>query len=283
MQMSGAPFTQPDRRRLNWRDVSVLYARELRAALREKAIVLNSLFIPVFLYPLLLWAIFSGITFVMGQTEGFVCRAAVSGWPAAHPKLRLNLEHDDKIDLTEPTDLGLARQQLKTGDLDVLLEFLPASGAEAALPGNFEARLTYDSARERSDEAHQRLSGAVDRYRQEWLKREARRRGIDAAGWQGFVISSQNVASKKQMGAFVLGLIAPILFVVMVAVGCFYPAVDCIAGERERNTWETLMSTSASRLSVVTASTSTWPAWAAWPGCSICWRSSLRCGPSWRR
>ena len=55
------------------------------------------------------------------------------------------------------------------------------------------------------------------------------------------------------MGAFILGLIAPVMFVVMVAVGCFYPAVDCIAGERERNTWETLMSTSASRLSVVTA------------------------------
>jgi sodium transport system permease protein len=121
------------------------------------------------------------------------------------------------------------------------------------VPGNFEARITYDSSRERSEEAHKRLSGAVERYRQEWLKREARKRGIDAAGWQGFVISAHNIASKKQMGAFILGLIAPIMFVVMVAVGCFYPAVDCIAGERERNTWETLMSTSASRLSVVTA------------------------------
>jgi sodium transport system permease protein len=225
----------------------------MRAALREKTIVLNSLFIPVFLYPLLLWAAFSGITFVMGQTEGFVCRAAISGWPAAHPKLRLNLEHDDKIALVEPTDLARAKQQIKTGELDVLVQFLPASGDKAALPGNFEARITYDSSRERSDEAHQRLSGAVERYRQEWIKREARKRGIDAAGWQGFVISMQNVASKKQMGAFFLGLIAPVMFVVMVAIGCFYPAVDCIAGERERNTWETLMSTSASRLSVVTA------------------------------
>jgi sodium transport system permease protein len=225
----------------------------MRAALREKAIVLNSLFIPVFLYPLLLWAAFSGITFVMGQTEGFVCRASISGWPAAHPKLRLTLEHDDKLALVEPTDLGRAKQQIKTGQLDALLEFLPASGAKAALPANFEARITYDSSRERSDEAHKRLSDTVEGYRQEWLKREARKRGIDAAGWQGFAISSQNVASKKQMGAFILGLMAPIFFVVMVAVGCFYPAVDCIAGERERNTWETLMSTSASRLSVVTA------------------------------
>ena len=251
--MSNAPSTQRDRGRLNWRDVGVLYVREMRAALREKAIVLNSLFIPVFLYPLLLWAAFSGITFVMGQTEGFVSRAAITGWPAAHPKLRLNLEHDDKINLVEPPNLEQAKQQIKTGELDALVQFIPASGTKAGLPGNFEARITYDSSCDRSEEAHKRLSGAVERYRQDWLKREARKRGIDAAGWQGFVISAHNIASKKQMGAFILGLIAPIMFVVMVAVGCFYPAVDCIAGERERNTWETLMSTSASRLSVVTA------------------------------
>ena len=245
--------SQRNQGRLDWRDVGVLFGREMRAALREKAIVLNSLFIPVFLYPLLLWAVFSGITFVMGQTEGFRCRAAIAGWPAAHPKLRLGLEHDDKLDLVESADLEQERRQIKTGELDALLQFLPASGTKAALPGNFEARITYDSSRERSNEACRRLSDAVERHRQEWLNREARQRGIDPADWQGFTIAHQNVASKKQMGAFILGLIAPVLFVVMVAVGCFYPAIDCIAGERERNTWETLMSTSASRLSVVTA------------------------------
>ena len=251
--MSNPASSQRDQGRLSWRDVGVLYGREMRAALREKAIVLNSLFIPVFLYPLLLWAVFSGITFVMGQTEGFRCRAAIAGWPVAHPKLRLGLEHDDKLDLVESTDLEQERRQIKAGELDALLQFLPASGTKAALPGNFEARITYDSSRERSNEARRRLSDAVERHRQEWLNREARQRGIDAANWQGFTLALQNVASRKQMGAFILGLIAPVLFVVMVAVGCFYPAIDCIAGERERNTWETLMSTSASRLSVVTA------------------------------
>jgi sodium transport system permease protein len=41
--------------------------------------------------------------------------------------------------------------------------------------------------------------------------------------------------------------------VVMVAVGCFYPAVDSTAGERERNTWETSLTTAASRESIVLA------------------------------
>ena len=59
--MSSPTFSQRDQGQLNWREVRVLYGREMRAALREKAIVLNSLFIPVFLYPLLLWAALSGI------------------------------------------------------------------------------------------------------------------------------------------------------------------------------------------------------------------------------
>ena len=115
--------------------MGVLYGREMRAALREKTIVLNSLLLPIFLYPLILWAGFSGITFVMGQTEGFICRTVVLGWPEAHPKLRLRLEHDDKLALNEDADAARAKQQIKTGQLDALLEFVPASGVKAALRG----------------------------------------------------------------------------------------------------------------------------------------------------
>jgi sodium transport system permease protein len=37
----------------------------------------------------------------------------------------------------------------------------------------------------------------------------------------------------------------------MVAVGCFHPAIDATAGERERGTWETLMTVAARRPSLV--------------------------------
>jgi len=101
--------------------------------------------------------------------------------------------------------------------------------------------------------ARDRVEEIVKDYRSDWLKREALRLGVQGSAWQGFTLASHNVASKKEMGAFIFGMLAPVIFVVMVAMGCFYPAVDAVAGERERNTWETLMSSSASRLSVVTA------------------------------
>src|SRR5204863_4037251 len=67
---------------LRWRQVRILYLREMRAALREKTIILNSILIPIFLYPFLMWAAFTGLTLVMGQSERFVSRIVVANWPA---------------------------------------------------------------------------------------------------------------------------------------------------------------------------------------------------------
>ena len=89
---------------LNWREVWLVYSRELRGALRERAIVVNSILIPVLLYPFLLWAAFTGILFVTGQTEGFSSRVVVTGWPKAHPKLQVDLQRNEQIELLEPDD-----------------------------------------------------------------------------------------------------------------------------------------------------------------------------------
>ncbi|HPW56399.1 MAG: hypothetical protein KA072_00675 [Thermoanaerobaculaceae bacterium] len=62
------------------RQIRVLWAREMRAALRERSIVVNSILVPVLLYPAILWAAFTGITFVQGQTEEMTAHVAVAMW-----------------------------------------------------------------------------------------------------------------------------------------------------------------------------------------------------------
>jgi len=239
--------------RLDLRDVRVLYLREARAALRERTIVTNSILMPILLYPFMLWAMFTGITYVMGQTEAFVSRVALVGVPSEHAALVNRFAADDKIELTRDLAAAEAAARVERGDLDALVEVLPAAGEGAALPGNFGARVTADTSKERSQKALERARAVVDRYRDEWLKKRAAGLGVGESEWQSFTLERRNVASEREMGAFLLGLMLPLFFVIMVAVGCFYPAVDATAGERERNTWETLATVAASRLSVVTA------------------------------
>ena len=236
---------------MNWREIQILYVRELRAALRERTIVLNSILIPILLYPVMLWAMFTVMSFVRGQQEQFVSRIALVDEVGIQDELRGHMEDAERLEWVTVESVEQADAQIREGKLDAYAEILPPeTGAE---DGNYRLRVVYSSSKDRSDKAHQRLKDALDSHRVEWLDQRAEALGIAKTDWRQFTIQRDNRASSEEMGSFILGLLVPLFMIIMIAVGCFYPAVDTTAGERERSTWETLMTTGASRSSVITA------------------------------
>jgi sodium transport system permease protein len=232
-----------------WSEVLTLYRWELRSALRDRTIVINSIVLPIVLYPALLWLVFTGITFVRGQTADLGSRVAVVGLPADQQDLLRRLREHERVEVLEAPDPAEIEGEIRGGRLDVALQVvadLPAAG------GTFQARLLYDGSRDRSEGARRRVADLVQAHREDWLRREALARGVEPFAWTAFAIERRNVASARDVGALLLGLV-PLFFVVMVALGCLYPAIDMTAGERERGTWETLMATAASRTSIVAA------------------------------
>lgn len=237
---------------MNWSEIGILYRRELRSAFRERTIVMNSILLPIFLYPVMLWLMFTGITFVSGLQEGFVSRVALEGVPAAHGEIRDSLEAMESVELVDPVPAeDEATALIREGELDVLVQLLPASEGNGRLEGNFTVRLTFDRSDDRSRTARDRAAGVVERYRDRWLQSEARALGIPPEELDQFRIASRNVATEEEMGQFLLGQMIPLFLVIMVALGCFIPAVDSTAGERERSTWETTMTVAASRRSII--------------------------------
>ena len=68
---------------MNWQDVWTLYRRELRSAFRERTIVVNSILMPVFLYPVMMWVMFTGLMFVSGLADRAHSRVVLQGGPKA--------------------------------------------------------------------------------------------------------------------------------------------------------------------------------------------------------
>jgi sodium transport system permease protein len=266
---------------MNLTEIRLLYVRELRSALRERAIVVNGILMPVFLYPVLLWVMFTGITFVEGLNEGFTSRVVVEGaLPPAHASLLdslvarkeilvLGLESEAGEDvrgagtttstdpLPVPDDPAAA---LAAGDVDAIVRFeavaLPAgdsAAAPAAVPDNFRVQVRYDRSEGRSRMARDRVDEVVSAHRTRWLDAQGEALGLDDARRTLYSVSSENVSSEEELGAMILGMILPLFLVIMVALGCFMPSVDTTAGERERSTWETLLTVAASRSSVIVA------------------------------
>ena len=239
---------------MDWNDIWILYRRELRSALRERAIVVNSILMPVFLYPVMLWVMFTGIMFVAGLEERTNSRLLILDAPAAHPALMDTLRARTSLEIREDViSTDSAAALIRVGELDALVEFLPPVADARSMEDNFEVLIQYDRAVERSRRASDRVESIVAGYRRRWVEREASILEISEVDQQQFRIVDDNVSSGRQMGALIMGMLIPLFLVLMVALGCLVPSIDSTAGERERSTWETLMTVSASRLSVVTA------------------------------
>jgi sodium transport system permease protein len=239
---------------MNARDIWILYRMELRSALRERAIVVYSILLPIFLYPVMLWVMFTAMTFIAGVTAGFTSRVALVGEvPEAHRALLDTLEATTNLELTRELGEDEALGLIQAGELDALLSLHAPDPQGRSLAGNFRILLRYDGSENRSEAARARVEGVVREYRSGWIEREAEALGLREEARLVFAVGSEDVSTEEDLGAMILGLMIPLFLTIMVAVGCFYPAVDTTAGERERSTWETLMTTSASRTSVVTA------------------------------
>ena len=233
---------------MNFRDIKVLYCRELRSALRDRTIVTNSILLPIFLYPLMMWLVYTGITFVSGQNEELRSRVMLQNVPAAHPNLRKEFESDKSMVVTTSKDPAA---DIKSGTLDALVDFLPPKST-LPIDNNFSAKITFDESRDQSNRAKGRIDQKLARYRDSYLSQEAARLGLTREQFQDFWIDDENISKNRETGEFI-GVLMPIFFIIMLAVGGMHPAIDATAGERENSTWETVMSSATSRENVLIA------------------------------
>lgn len=258
---------------LNGRLLWILYRHELRSSLRARSIVVSSLLIPVVMYPLIMWVVFAGVTFVQGQREAQEVRIVVVGGEDA-PNLMAALEDLPRSVVTPiPSDeearRARAREDLLRGSVDVILSFerlgddlghLGDPGDLSAAPNdapvrvsNWRAHLEIHEGLGRSREAETRLREAFATLRTETITRARQDLGIDEARWRAFGVVRADQSTPEDRTRLLLSLLVPLFTVLIVALASFYPAIDTTAGERERSTWETLMTLSVSRRTVVWA------------------------------
>ncbi|NJD19397.1 MAG: ABC transporter permease [Gemmatimonadetes bacterium] len=127
------------------------------------------------------------------------------------------------------------------------------AASPGAREGIFRVRGRDDRSERRSVIARDRVEAVLSAHRARWLDGKGDALGLDDTQRTLYAVASENVSTEEELGAMILGLMLPLFLVIMVALGCFMPSVDTTAGERERSTWETLLTVAASRSSVILA------------------------------
>jgi sodium transport system permease protein len=111
--------------------------------------------------------------------------------------------------------------------------------------------IIYNTASDKSRIAHDRVSDVLGRWTQRIRDDNLESSGMSAADMRPFSVGTSDVADRKCREGAVWSKILPVLLLLWALTGAFYPAVDLCAGEKERGTLETLLSSPAERSEIV--------------------------------
>ena len=99
--------------------------------------------------------------------------------------------------------------------------------------------------------AEQRLRGAVDSYDEEIVDGRIRRLSLDPNLFDAIAIEARDISTMQEVLGKTVGGFLPYMFVIFMFTGAMYAGIDLSAGEKERGTLETLLSSPATRLEIV--------------------------------
>jgi sodium transport system permease protein len=109
----------------------------------------------------------------------------------------------------------------------------------------------FNSANERSHVAQARIETILARWREEIVRQNLVLGGLPESAARPFKLSDHDVADVGHRDAALWSKVLPFLLLIWALTGAFYPAVDLCAGEKERGTLETLLSSPAERSEIV--------------------------------
>ena len=235
---------------MNLPHVGVVFRKELRETLRDRRTLAVMFLFPLVVYPLvslLMAEVMAGKQATDDARTSHV--ALVDSDPTTRRALHAHLTaKGGGIDVaTEgkgeaegahaPAAGGTAAADVLAGTFDAVVEVTHTPAAAAAAP--LAVRVIYDETRPASDQANDRVNRALG--------------GVLPRGcFRTYALTGVSLATKSKIGGYVLSKILPLIVVVMTMLGAFYPAIDITAGERERGTLETLLSSPVRRFDLMT-------------------------------
>jgi sodium transport system permease protein len=113
-----------------------------------------------------------------------------------------------------------------------------------------EVDLIYKASRENKI-AERRILALLKEYREELLSARLEELNLAHSFVEPLTINETDLSTQKEKLGEVIGGFLPYIFVIFCFMGAMYPAIDLAAGEKERATLETLLTSPASRMQIV--------------------------------
>jgi sodium transport system permease protein len=228
--------------------VSVVYRKELTEWLRDRRTLISTVLVPLFIFPILISGMISLSSVLIGSAKKEVPKIMIIGGddsPGVVAALRANKE----LEIVPYADNW--KDEISNKEIRAAVE-IPA-GFEASLEkGTAETvKIDFYEGEIKSSFGADHVESSLKAYRDDLVKKRLEAKNLSATIISPFDIKQQNVAPPEKVSGASIGSFIGYIVIILSMTGAMYPAIDLTAGEKERGTMETILSSPISRLDLV--------------------------------
>ena len=229
-------------------NIFTVYRKELTDSLRDRRTLISMVVVPIVIFPLISIGMFTFIAKVVGKALEEVPKVMIlSAGDSPHAVEDLKaIKGIDFIPGTPDYALQISDKKIRAA-VDV-----PA-GFDAAV--DHDTKMTLKIYNYEGDLKSGIASDKIEKYlkdlQTQTVQKRLQARNLPPALADPFDVKKENVAPPEKVSGAMIGGFLPYFVIILCLTGAMYPAIDLTAGEKERGTIETILTSPVPRTQIV--------------------------------
>lgn len=233
---------------MSMRNVGIVYRKELTEWLRDRRTLISTVVVPLLAFPVIMVGMISLTTVMLGKAEKETPKIMVLGGEDS-PQILEKLRHVEKLEIVPSSD----DYKKKISEKEIRAAVEVPKGFDSALARGEEqtVKIYFYEGEIKSSFGANHIENFFKDYRESVISSRLADRHVPASIIKPFEIKQENVAPPEKVSGAALGGILGYMVILLSMTGAIYPSIDLTAGEKERGTMETILSSPISRMDLV--------------------------------
>ena len=233
---------------MNLRNVGIVYRKELTEWLRDKRTLVSTVLVPLLAFPILMVGMSSLVAIMMGKAEKETAKIMVVGGEDS-PQLLEKIKKVRELEIVPATEDY--KKRISEKEIRAAVEVPKAFDASLERGDEQTVKIYFYEGEIKSSFGANHVENFFKDYRDSVVSTRLSARNLPSSIIKPFDIKQENVAPPEKVSGAALGGLLGYMVILLSMTGAIYPAIDLTAGEKERGTMETILSSPLSRVDLV--------------------------------
>jgi len=233
---------------MSMRNIGIVYRKELTEALRDRRTLISTILVPLLLFPILSVGFGALAIELVGKAKEETPKVMILGGLDS-PAIIEGIKKLEKIEVI-PTANNW-KDQIINKEIRAAVEIPSGFQGDVAAQKTSAVRIYNYQGELKSEFASDKIDKYLKSYLDTIVKQRLAAKNLAESVLKPFEIKQENVAPPEKVSGAAFGGIIGYMVILLCMTGGMYPAMDLTAGEKERGTMETILSSPISRMHLV--------------------------------